>query len=184
MTALISYSFSLTKPRIQFQTAVYGKGDSMGKSESAVTEAIEQAGKQVTGSIRAKLYALQETVGSQPEVDCPLSHVFAPGAVARTIFIPAGTTVVGKIHKHKHLNILSQGEVSVVTENGGVEHFKGPLTMVSEPGTKRALYAHTDLVWTVIHVTNETDLGLLEKEVIAESYEDYSNYLLTHEPKH
>ncbi|NBR01299.1 MAG: hypothetical protein EBT97_12810, partial [Actinobacteria bacterium] len=48
-----------------------------------------------------------------PDPDLPLWHAFAPGAYARTIFIPAGTLVVGKIHKHAHLNILIRGRVSV-----------------------------------------------------------------------
>ena len=43
------------------------------------------------------------------EPECPLSHVFAPDAYARTIFIPKDTLLVGKIHKHSHLNMLMQG---------------------------------------------------------------------------
>lgn len=160
--------------------SMFQPGDALGdKRASAIEDAHLQAARQEPGSVREKLYALQAATGELPEVDCPLHHVFAPGAYARTIYIPKGTVVVGKIHKHQHLNVLSQGVVSVLTETGGVERFTGPLTMVSPPGTKRAVYAETDVVWTTIHLTNETDLGRIEDEVIAKTYEEYEQFSLT-----
>ena len=174
---LVSYKFNLTKP-LDFKTAVYGSGDAFGKKEQAVEDARKQLPLQPKDSIRAKIYALQESMHQLPEVECKLQHLFAPGVYMRTIHIPAGTAIVGKIHKHKHGNILSKGRVSVMTEAGGVEHLEGPIAMVSEPGTKRALIAHTDLVWTTIHQTETTDLAELEKELIAETYADYEQFLL------
>lgn len=155
----------------------FGPGDMAGKREKAIADANAQGGIMDPGSVRARLYALQAAVGDLPEVECPLQHVFAPGAYARTIFIPAGTVIVGKIHKHAHLNILSQGEVQVLTESGGVESFRGPLTMVSPPGTKRAVVALTNAVWTTIHLTNETDLEKIEADVIAPTYDEYAHFL-------
>jgi hypothetical protein len=156
----------------------FTKGDMAGKREAAVKDAIEQGALMDPASVRAKLYALQARVGAMPETECPLQHVFAPGAYARTIQIPAGTVIVGKIHKHQHLNILSLGEVMVLTESGGTEHLRGPLTMVSPPGTKRAVYALTDVVWTTIHLTTETDLEKIEDQVIAKTYQEYEQFLL------
>ena len=160
------------------ELAPFQQGDMAGKRELATREGIEQAALQAEGSERQRLYQLQAALGDFPEANCPLQHVFAPGAYARTIFIPAGTVIVGKIHKHQHLNILSQGSVSVFTEAGGVERLTGPLTMVSPAGTKRAVYAETDAVWTTIHLTNETDLEKIEDEVIAKTYEEYEQFLL------
>jgi hypothetical protein len=141
--------------------------------------AIEDAKVQATKNdgIRKKLYQLQEAVGELEHVDCPLQHVFAPGAYARTMYIPAGTVIVGKIHKHAHLNILSQGTVCVMTETEGDRQLTGPLTMVSPPGTKRAVYAVTDAVWVTVHLTNETDLEKIEAEVIAPTFQDYELFL-------
>jgi hypothetical protein len=160
------------------QVVPFNSGDFAGKRGEAIEDAMEQLTKQEHGSVREKLYALQKSIGDLPEIDCPLQHVFAPGAYARTIFIPQNGTLVGKIHKHAHLNILSMGMVSVLTESGGVEHLQGPVTMVSPPGTKRAVYAHTDVVWTTIHLTTETDLEKIEDEVIAKSFEDYEKFLI------
>lgn len=151
-------------------------GDTTGKRELARSDAEIEGAKH--GGMRKQLYELQAGVADLPEVDCPLQHVFAPGAYARTIFIPAGTVIVGKIHKHQHLNILSQGVVTVVTEGGGKEYLRGPLTMVSPPGTKRAVYAHTDTVWTTVHLTKETDLEKIEGEVIAKTFEEYEQFRL------
>lgn len=147
-----------------------------GKRDLAVEDAKIQGA--MYGGVRQRLYALQEAVGNLPEVDCPLQHVFAPGAYARTIFIPAGTVIVGKIHKHAHLNILSQGVALVVTETEGDRQLTGPLTMVSPPGTKRAVHALTDVVWTTIHLTNETDLEKIEEHVIARTFEEYEQFAL------
>lgn len=162
----------------QSHIAPFTAGDGDAKKAGEVAE---QELQKVEGA-RKLLYELQAAtaLSGLPEVNCPLQHVFAPGACARSIFIPAGTVVVGKIHKHQHLNILSQGRVSMMTEGGGREDLQGPVVMVSQPGTKRALYAHTDVVWTVIHVTNETDIEKLEAEVIAPTYEDYEHFILEH----
>lgn len=100
----------------------------------------------------------------------PVSHYFAPGAYAREMFIPKDSTIIGKIHKHAHLNILSFGKVTVATEEGTIV-IEAPHTFTSLPGTKRAVYAIEDTLWTTIHVTDETDLEKIEEEVIAPSFE-------------
>jgi hypothetical protein len=101
----------------------------------------------------------------------PLKHSFAEGAYVREIFIPKGTVLTGKIHKHSHPNFLLKGEVIVVTEHGGREHLKAPMSMISKAGTNRAIFALEDTVWVTVHVTNETDLKKIEDYVIAPSYE-------------
>tara|TARA_Y100001972_G_scaffold127676_1_gene185279 strand:+ start:7173 stop:7658 length:486 start_codon:yes stop_codon:yes gene_type:complete len=139
--------------------------------------------------IRDKILNFQSTLKSIDNKDiivvtdknseqlCPLTHKFSDGMYVREIFIPAGCFVVGKIHKHDHPNFLLSGETIVVTEEG-TQELKGPLSMVSKAGTKRALYAKTDLVWVTVHLnpTNTTDLTKLEKEIIAPSYLEYEKF--------
>ena len=110
---------------------------------------------------------------------CPLKHSFSDGIYVREISIPAGMIIVGKIHKHDHPNFLLKGNVVVITEKDGIEELTGPCSMISKPGTKRALYAKTDLVWTTVHLnpTNTQDLVELEKEIIADSFEDYELFI-------
>lgn len=158
----------------------HGDGDNAKGLEVALAE----LAKVEPGSAREMLYKLQAFGGSVGEpVACPLQHTYSGNVYARTICIPAGTFIVGKIHKHEHLNVLSQGIVRVYTEGGGIEELAGPLTMVSKPGTKRALLALTDLTWTTLHeVGAERDLDKIEAMVIAPTYEDYEQFLLEGEP--
>lgn len=116
-----------------------------------------------------KINALQrhiENLGA-PSLDCPLKHHFAPSTYGREILLPADSLVIGKTHRHAHLNIISQGMVTVATEHGVTTHV-APCTFVSEVGTKRAVYTHEDTIWTTIHPnpTNTTDTDQIEAEII------------------
>jgi len=73
--------------------------------------------------------------GEELEKLCPLKHSFTPGIYVREIFLPKETMIVGKIHKHEHPNFLMSGEVLVVTEGGGKEYLKGPMSIISPAGT-------------------------------------------------
>jgi hypothetical protein len=64
------------------------------------------------------------------------------------------------------------GEVTVVTEDGGRQRIRGPMSMISKAGTKRVVYAHEDSVWITVHVTRETDLEKIEDEIIAKTYDE------------
>lgn len=112
---------------------------------------------------------------------CTLKHHFSPVdkkygccAYAREIFLPKGTVVIGKIHKHQHLNFIMQGKVTVKTEFGE-KHFTAPCIFVSEVGLKRAVYAEEDTIWVTVHLTEhvgEENLDKIEDEVIAKTYEE------------
>jgi hypothetical protein len=65
------------------------------------------------------------------------------------------------VHKFSQLNILSGGEISVLTDEG-MKRVKAPFTVVSPPGTKRIAYAHTECTWTTILATEETDPDAIE----------------------
>mgnify|MGYP003590376324 CR=1 FL=1 len=103
---------------------------------------------------------------------CPVQHHFAPGAYGREMTIPAGLVVVGKIHKHAHINVISKGRVQVFTEQDGVLELAAPCTFVSSPGTKRVIHALEETVWTTVHVTDKTDLAEIEREVIATDFSE------------
>lgn len=127
-------------------------------------------------NIRDDIFNLQESMldvvaSGVKEIDPEVNHFFAPGMYGREMTILAGTAIVGKIHKHSHINIISKGTIDVVTEFGKARYV-GPVTFVSDPGTKRCVYAITDTIWTTIHATDETDLDKIEKEVIAEDYDE------------
>ena len=107
---------------------------------------------------------------------CPLKHTFVNGIYVREIFIPKGMLIVGKLHKHAHPNFLLSGDVSMLTEEGA-KRIQGPVAMVSPAGTKRLLYAHTDLVWCTVHSNpdNKSNLDEVEDDIIAKDYESLPN---------
>jgi len=109
---------------------------------------------------------------------CPLTHTFAEGIYVREIFIPAGTVIVGKIHKHAHPNFLLRGTVIVITEEGGSECLIAPLSLISPAGTKRVVMALEDTVWVTVHATTLTDPQAIEAEIIAKNYEEYEAFIL------
>lgn len=108
----------------------------------------------------------------------PLKHSFADGMYVREIFIPAGYMVVGKIHKYKHPNFLLSGTVQLITEFE-TKTLTGPLSIISEAGTKRTLYSVTDLVWVTVHANPDElrDVDELVNLITAETYEELELFL-------
>jgi len=113
--------------------------------------------------------------------ECTLTHYFSPideqfgcCTYARQIFLPKGSLVIGKIHRHQHLNFILKGKVSVATEFGK-KYFEAPCTFISEVGLKRAVYAEEDTIWTTVHLTSyagEENLDKIEQEVISPTYDE------------
>ena len=131
------------------------------------------------GPSRETVLAFEAALKPLPQTDCPLKHTFAPGMYAREITLPADTFIVGKIHKHAHLNIITRGRCVVVTEFGKqeIDATQGPVTFTSDAGTKRALYVHEETVWTTIHAVHSTDLAEIEREIIAPDYPELDAFM-------
>ena len=101
----------------------------------------------------------------------PVKHSFADGCYIREIFNPAGELLVTKIHKKEHPFFLMKGKMSILTEDG-VKHVQAPHHGITKPGTKRIIYTHTDCVFVTVHATDKTDVDEIEKEVIANDFND------------
>jgi hypothetical protein len=123
--------------------------------------------------IRGKIDALEAAMFEQPQVEIEATHTFADGLYAREIEIKAGTLLTGKIHKFEHINIVSKGSISVLTENGA-KRIEAPCAFVSPPGTKRVGYAHEDTVWTTVHAlpNNVRDPERAEDFLVTMCYDD------------
>ena len=109
------------------------------------------------------------------QLELPVKHHFAPNVYARELFIPKGTLLTGKIHKYAQLNILSQGDISVLTDNG-VKRVQTPFAVVSPAGTKRIAYAHEDCVWTTILGTDEKDPDKIEQQFTVKTEAEYLEF--------
>lgn len=121
--------------------------------------------------LREKVLELEKVMFQMTEHHIKIEprHIFTQGIYAREITIPEGSTVVGEKHKTTHINILSKGKISVLTERG-IETLEAPYTFVAPPGTKRVGFAHTEVVWTTFHATEETNIAKLEQQLIEKTY--------------
>tara|TARA_R110000868_G_scaffold116472_4_gene310088 strand:- start:31 stop:570 length:540 start_codon:yes stop_codon:yes gene_type:complete len=152
-------------------------------------------GFEVANDVPSKVHFRETVLAAQKEMQdmidsgvaesaleaCTLKHYFTPkdekygcSTYAREILLPKGSFVIGKIHRHQHLNFISKGKVKVFTEFGE-KSFEAPCTFVSEVGLKRAVYAEEDTIWTTVHLTEfdkESDLDKIEQEVIAPTYDE------------
>lgn len=115
---------------------------------------------------RGRMVAALES-GDRLPVECPLIHTFSAGMYCRSIFIPSGSELVGKTHRHRHLLIMSQGHV-IMTGNNGLQHFRGFNVFESVAGIKRVVKAVEDTIITTVHLNpgDSEDLEVIEADVI------------------
>lgn len=105
-------------------------------------------------------------VGKKTEEVCPVKHSFGDGCYVREWNSPANMLVVSKLHKIAHPFFILKGDVSIMTADG-LKRIVAPHHGITPAGTKRVLYTHTATQWVTVHVTNETDIDKIEREIIA-----------------
>ena len=121
----------------------------------------------------AQAFALEQAIRNElPLVDGEVLHHHSHGVYGRELRVKAGSVIVGHIHKFTNMNVLLEGDMTVMTDDGPKRVGAGFL-VVSPPGTKRAAYAHTDCRWLTVHGTHETDLAVIEQEFIVHTEQEY-----------
>lgn len=115
---------------------------------------------------RETILELQTTMASMPQAELTTAHHWADGMYCRFLPRPAGTLIVGKVHKREHFYIVCCGIVRVTNGEGAAREITGPAVIVSQPGTKRAVLAMTDATCITVHRTDKTDLDEIETELI------------------
>ena len=117
-------------------------------------------------SKRESIERMQAILSAMPQYEPETTHHFAEGLYCRWVFRKAGTLVVGKVHKKQHFYLVIQGELQIADGIGEPKTVKAPYLIVSEPGTKRAVYAVTDAICATFHQTDKTDLDEIERELV------------------
>lgn len=101
------------------------------------------------------------------EIECPLIHRFEDGFYVREIFMPKGSLITSKIHKTRHPYFVTEGVVSVWVNDGKELLIEAPFNGITEDGTRRVLYCHTDVRWVTFHLCFENEtLEQIEKRII------------------
>lgn len=102
------------------------------------------------------------------ENELPLTHTFSDNVYVREIFMPKGMFVIGHVHKTKHLNIVSSGS-ALLYSDGKLSKITAPFTFESGEGVRKVLYILEDMFWSTVHVTDETNVSVLEDTLIDKS---------------
>lgn len=117
-------------------------------------------------------------------MDQPLTHLWLPGLYVRTVTNPAGCLVTTETHRTRHPFFVMRG-IATVSGPDGVRAITAPHQGVTEPGTRRLIFAgHIDasgqllsigdVVWTTVHAITpeeeaepdeETRIGMVRARI-------------------
>ncbi len=111
------------------------------------------------------MYALETALARLPQADFQLINRFADGLYARQVTLPKGCMLTSKVHLKQHLAFILTGDVSVWTDED-FQRVKAPQVIVTEPGTKRVLFAHEDTTWITVHATSAKTVEDAERELV------------------
>lgn len=102
-----------------------------------------------------------------PQVECPVTHNFAPDIYIREIFMPADTVVIGHKHLTEHFNVILKGKCRVMIGDV-VEELTAPCTFISGAGSQKIVNVLEDCIWQTVHSNpdNENDIETLESRYV------------------
>jgi len=119
-----------------------------------------------------KILELEALMRTMPQVDSPAEHYHLSGVYCRSLFIPKGCLLTGKIHNHESIGILAQGTLRIT--NGETSTVvTAPYITVDKPGIKRLGYAETDCTFITVHRTDLDSVEAIEDELVSDTFEDY-----------
>lgn len=113
--------------------------------------------------------------GELVQFEAPLDHYMTSDLYARRVYVPAGATIVTKVHKSEHITVALKGHCVVVDEIGHRVDVVAPAVFVTKPGTQRAIYAITETEWLTVHSYQKSDKSLesIEKFLVCDTMQQY-----------
>lgn len=119
----------------------------------------------------AKLARSMKSGDAGEKLELPVKHTFLDGMYMRELFIPKGTMLIGKVHKLPCINIVSSGDISVLTETG-TARVKAGYSVVTPVGIQKLGYAHEDTLFVNVFRTDETDPDKIDDVVAFDLADD------------
>ncbi len=103
-----------------------------------------------------------------PQVEMPVTHRFQPGVYLREIFMPAGTLVLGHVHKHRHFNIVVSGRAEVSMNGAEPQLIQAGDVFESGAGVQKWLNIMEDMRWITVHANPDDcrDVPTLEERIV------------------
>ena len=109
--------------------------------------------------LQAQMVKMPQAYGLKTE------HAIHGGLYYRKLFRPAGTVIVGRVHKKPHLFVCISGEIIAWSESG-MRHLHPGDVIESQPGTKRVTYAMTDAIGMTVHKVDAVTMDQVEDELL------------------
>ena len=125
-----------------------------------------------------KLESIEKELAEEKGDNTIITNNFLNGTFVRECFIPAGTFIIGAIHKTAHMSIMAYGHLLLWDSSSGkAVEVRGYHRSESPPGTKRVAYAFEDTMYITCHKAEKV---LTEESEIrkAYTYENYRSFLL------
>lgn len=120
-------------------------------------------------------------VSNFPIVSCPLTHRFTKGLYVREVFIPKDTLLTSKIHNSQHQYFVLKGKLSVWLDDGEEVHIEAPFIGITEPNTRRVIYAWEDTIWATAHPNpDDLDENQIEERIIDKHDNQYLPEAIKH----
>jgi hypothetical protein len=123
-----------------------------------------------------KLDQLETMISQCEQPHVPIIHRFTPGLYIREMQLPAGALLTTMKHCTEHPFVLSKGRLHVSSENEGTVIYEAPFCGITLPGTRRAMFAETEVVWTTFHATSETDVEKIGEMILEPNDNLPANY--------
>jgi len=118
-----------------------------------------------------QIIAIESLLKTLPQSVFDITETMIDGVYVRSIIIPEGSILTGKVHNFESIAILAYGTLALA--NGAeAKVITGPTIMIDEPGIKRLGKALTDCLFFTVHKYN----GLIseaETYLSSETPEDY-----------
>ena len=99
----------------------------------------------------------------QPQIECPVKHIFEDGKYIREMTIPAQTLFIGRTHRHGHVVELLSGSAVHITPEGRFP-VSAPFTVTTRPGYQMVAFIETPVLCRSIHPnpSDSRDVDTLE----------------------
>ena len=128
----------------------------MGEVVRLQTAALDMAGS---------IDTLKNEVLKMEQISLLTKSTFHGGMYCREVFFKAGSLAIGKVHKKEHFFFVVAGALLISTDEGPC-NMVGPQVVCSVPGTRRAVYAQTDVLCMTFHRTDVTTVEDAEWELV------------------
>ena len=121
---------------------------------------------------RNAISEIEKALLELPQLEQELGHYFIDGVYVRSLKIPKGTGITGKIHKTEHISILAEGTLRLF-DGEQSQVVTAPFIAVTKAGTKKVGYAETDCTFINVIRTDKKELPEIEQEAVCDTWEQY-----------